>query len=124
MSIRYMSRFKQIEPGKNISHLTRVSSSSNSSKTIVPRKIIEEQSVFSVSLLLILVAILLSELTTCSDAFVNVLLEASSISNSHLQYQDNSSLNSLEGRHLQFIFLSGLLYHDILIFYGPVFHSR
>jgi hypothetical protein len=28
-------------PGKNISHLTRVNSSSNSSKTIVPRKIIE-----------------------------------------------------------------------------------
>ena len=36
-----MSRYKQIEPGKNISHLTKVNSSSNSSKTIVPRKIIE-----------------------------------------------------------------------------------
>lgn len=35
------SRYKQIEPGKIISHLTRVNSSSNSSKTIVPRKIIE-----------------------------------------------------------------------------------
>ena len=35
------SRYKQIEPGKNISHLTRVNSSSNSSKTIVPKKIIE-----------------------------------------------------------------------------------
>jgi hypothetical protein len=40
MPIHGMSRYKQIEPGKNISHLTRVNSSSNS-KTIVPRKIIE-----------------------------------------------------------------------------------
>jgi hypothetical protein len=36
-----MSRYKQIEPGRNISRLTRVNSSSNSSKTIVPRKIIK-----------------------------------------------------------------------------------
>jgi hypothetical protein len=40
MPIHGMSRYKQIEAGKNISHLTRVNSSSNS-KTIVPRKIIE-----------------------------------------------------------------------------------
>jgi len=39
--IHGMSRYKQIEPGKNISHLTKVNSSSKSSKTIVPRKIIE-----------------------------------------------------------------------------------
>jgi hypothetical protein len=41
MPIHGMSRNKQIELGKNISHLTRVNSSSNSSKTIVPRRIIE-----------------------------------------------------------------------------------
>jgi hypothetical protein len=41
MPIHGMSRYKQIEPGKNISHLRRVNSSSNSSKTIVPRSIIE-----------------------------------------------------------------------------------
>jgi hypothetical protein len=35
-----MSRYKQIEPGKNISHLTRVNSWSYTSKTIVPRTII------------------------------------------------------------------------------------
>ncbi|MGC2574096.1 MAG: hypothetical protein WA364_21490 [Candidatus Nitrosopolaris sp.] len=41
MSIHRMSRYKQIESEKSISHLTRVNSSSNSSKTIVPKKIIE-----------------------------------------------------------------------------------
>jgi hypothetical protein len=41
MPIHATSRYTQIEPGKNISHLTRVNSSSNSSKTIAPRKIIE-----------------------------------------------------------------------------------
>src|SRR5215467_2994600 len=38
MPIQDMLRYK---PRKNISHLTGVNSSSNSSKTIVPRKIIE-----------------------------------------------------------------------------------
>jgi hypothetical protein len=41
MPIQGTSRYRQMEPSKNISHLTRVNSSSNSSKTIVPRKIIE-----------------------------------------------------------------------------------
>ena len=41
MPIHGASRYKQVEPGKNVSHLTRVNSTSNSSKTIVPRKIIE-----------------------------------------------------------------------------------
>ena len=41
MPIDGTSRYKHVESGKNISHLTRVNSFSNSSKTIVPRKIIE-----------------------------------------------------------------------------------
>ena len=41
MLVHGMSRYKQVEPGKNVSHLTRVNSTSKSSKTIVPRKIIE-----------------------------------------------------------------------------------
>jgi len=41
MPIYGTSRYKHVESGKNTSHLKRVNSSSNSSKTIVPRKIIE-----------------------------------------------------------------------------------
>ena len=33
--IHSTSRYKHVEPGNNISHVTRVNSSSNSSKTIV-----------------------------------------------------------------------------------------
>jgi len=40
MPIDGTSRYKQVESGKNISHLTRVNSTSNSSKTTVPGKII------------------------------------------------------------------------------------
>ena len=41
MPIDGTSRYKHVESGKNISHLTRVNNSSNSFNTIVPRNIIE-----------------------------------------------------------------------------------